>query len=212
MNGSIVSGAENGDVMIEVALADGTLDLLPSQKFPLKTAGAYDSTVQLADGETFTLTLDIADLYSENGTTQTIYIKITEGDGSRWTITKSIDVNLVPRETGPGDVDCEADPDAEGCDSSTSGEDSDSGMSSMLLFGGIAAFVLILVIVVTLLLVRGRGGDTGAADAGAFGGDVAQMDPVEAYVQQLVAQGYPEETARAYAQQYYAQAAQQQQQ
>ena len=85
-------------------------------------------------------------------------------------------------------------------------------MSSMLLFGGIAAFVLILVIVVTLLLVRGRGGDTVAADAGAFGGDVAQMDTVEAYVQQLVAQGYPEETARAYAQQYYAQAAQQQQQ
>jgi len=31
-------------------------------------------------------------------------------------------------------------------------------------------------------------------------------------VQQLVAQGYPEDTARAYAQQYYAQAAQQQQQ
>ena len=85
-------------------------------------------------------------------------------------------------------------------------------MSSVLLFGGIAAFVLILVIVVTLLLVRGRGGDSGSADAGAFGGDVAQMDPVEAYVQQLVAQGYPEETARAYAQQYYAQAAQQQQQ
>ena len=85
-------------------------------------------------------------------------------------------------------------------------------MSSVLLFGGIAAFVLILVIVVTLLLVRGRGGDSGDADSGAFGGDVAQMDPVEAYVQQLVAQGYPEETARAYAQQYYAQAAQQQQQ
>ena len=31
-----------------------------------------------------------------------------------------------------------------------------------------------------------------------------QMDPMEAYVQQLIAQGYPEETARAYAQQYAA--------
>jgi hypothetical protein len=69
----------------------------------------------------------------------------------------------------------------------------------------------LLVIVTTLLLVRGRGGDSSGADASAFGGDVAEMDPVEAYVQQLVAQGYPEETARAYAQQYYAQAAQQQQ-
>ncbi|MDG1524567.1 MAG: hypothetical protein P8Q90_00645, partial [Candidatus Thalassarchaeaceae archaeon] len=85
--------------------------------------------------------------------------------------------------------------------------------SSALLYGGVAALVLLLVIVVTLLLVRGRsGGETSGADAaGAFAGDVAEMDPVEAYVQQLVAQGYPEETARAYAQQYYAQAAQQQQ-
>jgi hypothetical protein len=107
-------------------------------------------------------------------------------------------------------VDCDADPDAEGCDSSASG-DSESGLSSGLLYAGIAAFVLLLVIVVTLLLVRGRGGDS-TTDAGTFGGDVAEMDPVEAYVQQLVAQGYPEETARAYAQQYYAQAAQQQQQ
>ena len=37
-----------------------------------------------------------------------------------------------------------------------------------------------------------------------FGG-VEQMDPVEAYVQQLVAQGYDEQMARQYAQQYYAQ-------
>ena len=59
--------------------------------------------------------------------------------------------------------------------------------------------------------VRGRSGGSSDVDAGTFGGDVAEMDPVEAYVQQLVAQGYPEETARAYAQQYYAQAAQQQQ-
>jgi hypothetical protein len=211
VNGSIVSGSENNDVMIEVALAEATLDLLPSQKFPLKTAGAYDSTVQLADGAEFSLALDIADLYDANGSTQTIWIKITEGDGSRWTIYKTIDVNLVPRESGPDGVDCEANPDAEGCDSSASG-DSESGMSSGLLYGGIAALVLLLVIVVTLLLVRGRSGDSSAADAaGAFGGDVAEMDPVEAYVQQLVAQGYPEETARAYAQQYYAQAAQQQQ-
>jgi hypothetical protein len=199
--------------MIEVALEEDTLDLLPSQKFPKKTAGEYDSTVQLADGEEFSLTLDIADMYTENGTPVTIWIKITEGDGSRWTIYKTIDVNLVPREAETGDPDCEANPDAEGCDSTTSGEGSDSGMSSALLFGGIAAFVLLLVIIMTLLLVRGRGGSSSTeGDAGWTGDDVAEMDPVEAYVQQLVAQGYPEDTARAYAQQYYAQAAQQQQQ
>jgi hypothetical protein len=199
--------------MIEVALQEDTLDLLPSQKFPKKTAGEYDSTVQLADGAEFSLTLDIADLYNENGSTQTIWIKITEGDGSRWTIYKTIDVNLVPRESGTDGVDCEANPDAEGCDSTSSGGSSEGGVSSALLFGGIAAFVLLLVIIMTLLLVRGRGGGTSTeGEAGWTGGDVADMDPIEAYVQQLVAQGYPEETARAYAQQYYAQAAQQQQQ
>jgi hypothetical protein len=212
VNGSITSGSENGDVMIEVALEEGTLDLLPSQKFPKKTAGEYDSTVQLADGAQFSLTLDIADLYNENGSTQTIWIKITEGDGSRWTIYKTIDVNLVPREAGTDGVDCEANPEAEGCDSTSSGGSSEGGMSSALLFGGIAAFVLLLVIIMTLLLVRGRGGGSSTGGDTSFGGDVADMDPIEAYVQQLVAQGYPEETARAYAQQYYAQAAQQQQQ
>ena len=30
------------------------------------------------------------------------------------------------------------------------------------------------------------------------------MDPVEAYVQQMVASGYDEQTARTYAEQYYA--------
>jgi hypothetical protein len=35
---------------------------------------------------------------------------------------------------------------------------------------------------------------------GAFGADA--LDPTEQYVQQLIAQGYPEETARAFAAQY----------
>ena len=47
-------------------------------------------------------------------------------------------------------------------------------------------------------------GDTGWAGGADAYGAVAQMDPMEQYVQQLIAQGYPEETARAYAQQYAA--------
>ena len=214
VNGSLVSGSEDADgsVTVEVALADTTLDLLPSQKFQFKNDGTYDAANQLADGETFSLSLDIADLYDANGSVQTIFIKITEDDGSRWTITKSIDVNLVPRDSGPDEVDCDATPDDPACNSTSSGGDSEGGMGNMLLFGGIGSLVLVIVILLTMFLVRGRGGDTSTGDAANFGGDVAEMDPVEAYVQQLVAQGYPEETARAYAQQYYAQAAQQQQQ
>jgi hypothetical protein len=66
------------------------------------------------------------------------------------------------------------------------------------------------------MMVLRRGGDEDAGDG--FGtmdagyGGVAQMDPMEAYVQQLIAQGYPEQTARAYAQQYAGHFQQQQQQ
>jgi hypothetical protein len=147
-------------------------------------------------------------LYTDSGSTQTIYIKITEGDGSRWTIYKSIDINLVPKSEGTEPVDCDETPEDESC-KEASGSKSDSGSNMMLIGVAVGAVVLLIVVIVTMMLVRGRGGEESTTGGIA---DVADMDPVEAYVQQLVAQGYPEETARAYAQQYYAQAAQQQQQ
>ena len=80
----------------------------------------------------------------------------------------------------------------------------------MLIIGG---SIGILVIVLLTLFFVFRGGDDDAIEGfGGMGGDVAQMDPMEAYVQQLIAQGYPEPTARAYAQQYAAHFQQQQQQ
>ncbi len=204
VTGSIVSGSENSDVMVEVALAEGTLDLLPSQKFPLKTSGAYDSLSGIADGGEFNLTLDIADLYDANGSTQTIWIKITEGDGSRWTIYTQIDVNLVPQDSGTDDGNSDGTGNG-GTPSTGDGEGESNSMTIIAIGGG--SLLLLIVIIATLLLVRGRSDTLEVVVTN----DVAQMDPVEAYVQQLVAQGYPEETARAYAQQYYAQAAQQQQ-
>ena len=210
VNGSVLSGSEDGDVMVEIALEEATLDLLPSQKFPKKTEGAYNSISGLGDGDDFSIDLDISDLYTETGSSQTIYIKITEGNGDRYTIYKSIDVNLVPRTGDGGEIDCEAQPDHEDCAGGT-GTNTDSSSDSMLFIGlGVGAVVLLIVVVLTMMLVRGRGGGTVSSGDDGFGA-VAEMDPVEAYVQQLVAQGYPEETARAYAQQYYAQAAQQQQ-
>ena len=68
--------------------------------------------------------------------------------------------------------------------------------------GGAAALVLIGVVALTMLL-RGRGKEEIEDAVESFGG-VEQMDPVEAYVQQLVGQGYEEQMARQYAQQYYA--------
>ena len=73
--------------------------------------------------------------------------------------------------------------------------------NTLILVGGVIVFIVIALIL-TLLFVRGRG-ESEMDDS--FGGDVGEMDAVEAYVQQLVAQGYPEETARTYAQAYIAQ-------
>jgi len=59
----------------------------------------------------------------------------------------------------------------------------------------------------SLMFMR-KGGDKEDAFGGmegAFGADA--LDPTEQYVQQLIAQGYPEETARAFAAQYVGQAA-----
>ena len=85
------------------------------------------------------------------------------------------------------------------------GDDVSSGLdTTMLLIGGV---VLLLIVFGTLMFMR-RGGDDGDAFAGmdsGFGADA--LDPTEQYVQQLIAQGYPEETARAFAAQYVAGAA-----
>ena len=81
---------------------------------------------------------------------------------------------------------------------------------NMMLYVG-AGVALIIIVLLSLFFVLGGGKEDDIVDSGMIGdfgataagyGGVAQMDPMEQYVQQLIAQGYPEETARAYAQQY----------
>ena len=184
ISGSLLSGAENSDVVIEVALTEAVLDYTTTQKITQKSIGKYNKTENLADGQPFTLTLDISDLYQETGVAATIYVLITEGDGSRYTISQTLAINLLP--IVPDEPD-----------------EKEGGMS-MLLMGGLAAFILILVVVVTVVM-RGRGKEDPGDDVVEQFGGVEEMDPVEAYVQQMVASGYDEQTARQYAQQYYAQ-------
>ena len=213
VNGSVTEGSENGDVMIEIAFTEDDLGLSPTAKFSKKTQGLYNSTAGLGDGDGFSIGLKLADLYSEESQVKTIHIKITEGNGDRWTIYKSIDIELIPVVVDP----CEEDPSAEGCEGdnnpSGTGEEGGLGLGMIAAIGG-GGLLLVIIIIVSMLLVRRGGGSDelgGTVDSGGYGGAVTQaVDPVEQYVQQLVAQGYPEDTARAYAQQYYAQAAQQQ--
>lgn len=194
INGVVNSGAENG-VMIEVALEAATLDLTPSPKATQKALGTYNSTgaAALGDGDSFTLTLDIADLYSETtGVQVTVYWRIVEGDGSRYTIDNSFTIDLLPRPSDP----CALNPTADGCE-----EDSGNMQTMMIVAVGLIA---VLAIVGVTLVMRGRGKGDDAGDTVEQFGGVEQMDPVEAYVQQMVGQGYDEATARQYAEQYYA--------
>ena len=89
---------------------------------------------------------------------------------------------------------------------STTGDDSTESVIDGLLVPALIGIVLVVVVLFTLLFIRkGSEDDTKdfSVDASGFGG---VMDQTEQYVQQLIAQGYPEETARAYAQQYAEQA------
>ena len=87
------------------------------------------------------------------------------------------------------------------------GDDATKGSLDGFLIPGLVALALVIIVILTLVFSRkGSSDDTkdfSVTDSG-FGGVV---DQTEQYVQQLIAQGYPEETARAYAQQYAAQAA-----
>ncbi len=131
------------------------------------------------------LSLNISHLYLElDGNAGIIHIRVTEGS---YVVDDQIQLYTVPRS-----------------DEETGGtEEGNSGTSTFML-GGIGAIVLIAVLAVTMMMRRGRGSDQEQDSVESFGG-VEQMDPVEAYVQQLVAQGYEEQMARQYATQYYAQ-------
>ncbi len=192
INGVVNSGAENG-VTIEVALEAEILDYTPSPKATQKQLGKYNSTgvAKLSDGDSFTLTLNIAELYSTTtGVQVTVYWRVVEGDGSRYTLDNQFTIDLLPRVDDP-------------CVTNPSECESNSGDSTMIIFASVGGLILILAIAGVTIALRGRGKDDDTETVQQFGG-VEQMDPVEAYVQQMVGQGYDEATARQYAEQYYA--------
>jgi hypothetical protein len=193
ISGSVVSGAENSDVRIQVALADALiLDLSPTPKATQKQIGKYNETGLLGDGSTFSITLDISDLYSESeGVLSTVYIRVIEGDGLRYTTTTSEDIYLLKRSNDP----CVRDPSAAGCDS--------EGQGIGLVIPIVGGLLLILAIAGVTIAMRGRGKSAISDEIQSFQG-VQDLDPVEAYVQQMVGQGYPEDYARQYAKDYYA--------
>jgi len=178
------------DVTVEAVLDDTSiLDASPAVKTTQKELGRYDFQSNLCDGDTYALSLNISHLYLEqDGNLGVVHIRITEGS---YVVDETIQLYTLPRVVDP----CVADP--------SSCEESSGNSLRVVLVGGVASVALILVVVITLMI-RRRGSSQVEDAVESFGG-VEQMDPVEAYVQQLVAQGYEEQMARQYAQQYYAQ-------
>ena len=227
VSGSVVTGAEDEtDVFVELAFEEETFGLTPIQKFNAETDGTFAKTKNgLGDGDSFVLNLSLDGMYSNVSQTQRIFIKIYEYDsisGERWVTIKWLEINLAPCQG------LEADPDAEAAGGrfvlvdgacewegawtydpvtgewsppvDTSGDGDGSSGLNVTMLAGIGGALLVIVLL-TLVFLR-RGGDDDVVKNVDFSMGMVEQDPVEQYVQQLVAQGYPEETARAHAQQY----------
>ena len=192
--------------------------------------GAWDKSNKTGDAQTFDLTLSLEDLYTNKSQSQRIFFKIYEGDDERWVTIKWIEIQLpacqgleAPAEAiaAGGEFIMDADGECQWSGAWTSrmenGEpaqtsDTDGAKSSIdSTTIGLAAGALVIIILLTLVFLRkgSAGGDDTIKDfaASSAGYGNAQLDATEQYVQQLIAQGYPEDTARTYAQQYAAQAA-----
>ena len=237
LTGNILSGSEEGDVYIEIALNEDTFTAGGSDRIEAETEGTLDKATKLGNGDTFNLSLSMDDYYSNVSETIEIYIYIYEFSSSsaekRWTehnygIAESIKLVLpicrgttIPNEVLLDDSDgrwvfiggeCLWDGEWKFENgqwiepNSGSSEDSAEGNSNALLLGG-GALIIIVILGLTFLFLKksdSEGMDGMVKDFSAAG--AYQQDPVEQYVQQLIAQGYPEDTARSYASQYAAQA------
>jgi hypothetical protein len=94
INGTILSGSENGDVAIEAALDTSILDGTIDNKVQQLRDGKYVDVRNLRDGDSFVMQLKIDDLFTTQSRTETVFLKIVEGDGQTWTLYESININL----------------------------------------------------------------------------------------------------------------------
>ncbi len=231
VSGTVLSGAESqNDVYVEIAFMEDSFTASAIEKFNMENDETWAKTkVGLGDGDTFSLTLSLEDLYTNKSVSQRVFIRIYEGQApdERHVIVKWQEFQLAAcqgvdappeAEAAGGEFvfingECEwsgawtlvdgnwSQPQSNTDDDST--ESALDGLGLPIMIGAL----LLLILVGTMFFLRRDGEDNAKdfsmSDSG-FGGVV---DQTEQYVQQLIAQGYPEETARAYAQQYSTQAA-----
>ena len=187
-------------------------------------------STEQCSGTEFNLGLKIGDYYTNKSESVEIQIRIRDKN-NEWVIYNYITINLKPCKGdklpdaavleraewiwNPLTKECEAPEGWEvivGADGTKTVQKVSDDTSSkqdggflednlMIVAGGGVGLVIIVLL---SLMVLGKRDDGDGDFSAAAGGHqmAAAMDPMEAYVQQLIAQGYPEETARAYAAQY----------
>lgn len=231
VSGTVLSGAESqNDVYVEIAFMEESFSASAIDKFNMENDETWAKTkVGLGDGDTFSLTLSLEDLYTNKSVSQRVFIRIYEGQApdERHVIVKWQEFQLAAcqgleappealRDGGEFILDSDGECQWSGAWTFADGEWSEpqadsGGDAAEGAFAGLALPIalggLVLIILVGTMFFLRRGSEDNAKDFSmtdsGFGGVV---DQTEQYVQQLIAQGYPEETARAYAQQYAAQA------
>lgn len=79
VNGSLVSGSENGDVYVEVAFFEEDFSAPAVAKYNLQTESLWARSDALSDGDAFSLTLSVAEMYTNTSNNQYVFIKTYEG-------------------------------------------------------------------------------------------------------------------------------------
>jgi len=231
VSGTVLSGAETqNDVYVEIAFMEDSFSASAIDKFNMENDETWAKTkVGLGDGDTFSLTLSLEDFYTNKSVSQRVFIRIYEGQApdERHVIVKWQEFQLAacqgleapPEALADGgefildsDGDCQwsgawtfADGEWSKPQADSSGDSAEGAFAGLALPLALGALVLMILVGTMFFLRKGsedNSKDFSMTDSG-FGGVI---DQTEQYVQQLIAQGYPEETARAYAQQYAAQA------
>jgi hypothetical protein len=226
ISGTVLSGAETSEVYVEAAFFEDDFTASSIMKYNMSELGLWGKSNAMGDNDRFEITLNVDSLYTNVSKSQRVFIKYYEGDypNERWVTIKWIEINL------PACPGIEIDPQAEAAggefildangDCQWSGawsfdpttglwtDNSNPTDDTQGDAGGLDSTMIIIIIVIiglivgaTLMFMRnGSQKDDAFGMENAFGADA--LDPTEQYVQQLIAQGYPEETARAFAQQY----------
>ena len=97
VNGSLISGSETGEVYVEVAFSEENFAAPAVMKYNLSTQNLWAKTGALNDGDSFSLTLSVEEMYSNISENQYVFIKTYEGTSpdERWATIHMFDITLA---------------------------------------------------------------------------------------------------------------------